>query len=151
MGANHCGIPHDSFRISIYCKGIENHFPHTDFGSSYQPLMNPRAFPRKILARDATAHLSGNPHHGIDKFPVIVYQYVLNLFLSQTTFLLFLPIGRLIFFGILSSLVTKYLNFTTLNYKYRHTLIPRFVPNSKYIYSKNVIGIVIWLREVYCL
>ncbi|PPE03622.1 hypothetical protein [Holospora curviuscula] len=123
MGVNHCGIPHDSFRISIYCKGIENHFPHTDFGSSYQLLMNPRAFPRKILARDATAHFSGNPHHGIDKFPVIVYQYVLNLFLSQTSFLLFLPIGRLESLAILSSVVTKRINLITLNYKCRHTLV----------------------------
>nr|WP_207760905.1 hypothetical protein [Holospora curviuscula] len=59
MGANHCGINHDPFHTRICCKGIENHFPHTSFGPSYQLLMNTRAFPRKILARYATLHACG--------------------------------------------------------------------------------------------
>nr|WP_279337607.1 hypothetical protein [Holospora curviuscula] len=38
MGANHCGITYDLFRISLY-------LPHTGFGPSYHPFVNPRLFP----------------------------------------------------------------------------------------------------------
>nr|WP_207760953.1 hypothetical protein [Holospora curviuscula] len=44
MGANHCGISYDPLRISICCKGIEDDLPHTGFGPSYQPFVNPRLF-----------------------------------------------------------------------------------------------------------
>nr|WP_165780665.1 hypothetical protein [Holospora curviuscula] len=59
MVVNHCGITRDLFRISIGCKSIKNHLPHTVFGPSYQPFVNLRVFPRKILARHATLNSCG--------------------------------------------------------------------------------------------
>ncbi|WP_165780693.1 hypothetical protein [Holospora curviuscula] len=44
MRANHCGINHDPLRISICCKGIEDHLPKTGFGPSYKPFVNTRSF-----------------------------------------------------------------------------------------------------------
>ncbi|WP_207760883.1 hypothetical protein [Holospora curviuscula] len=98
MGANHCRINHDLLRISIY-------LPHTGFGPSYQPFVNPRSFPVRFWQCTPHCTLVGNPYR---------YQYVMNSLLSQAKFLLFLPIGRLV------SLVI--LNLTTLNYKCRQTL-----------------------------
>nr|WP_243397240.1 hypothetical protein [Holospora curviuscula] len=72
MGANHCGINHDLFRISICCKGIENHWPHTGFGPAYKLFMNPRLFSVRFWQCTPRCTLAGNPHHGVDKFPVIV-------------------------------------------------------------------------------
>ncbi|WP_207760957.1 hypothetical protein [Holospora curviuscula] len=72
MGANHCGISYDSLRISICCKGIEDHFPHTDLRPSYQAFVNPRVFPVRFWQGTLRRTLAGNPHHGIDKFLVIV-------------------------------------------------------------------------------
>ncbi|WP_243397267.1 hypothetical protein, partial [Holospora curviuscula] len=97
----------------ICCKGIEDHFLHTGFGPSYQPFVNPRPFFVRFWQYTPRCTLASNPHHGIDTFPVIDCQYVLNPLLSQENFLLFLPIGRLVSLEILSPLVTKRLNLTT--------------------------------------
>nr|WP_243397250.1 hypothetical protein [Holospora curviuscula] len=69
MGANHCGVNHDLFHISIYCKGIENHLPHNDFGPSYQPFVNLRPFPVRFWQFTPQCIFAGNPYR---------YQYVLN-------------------------------------------------------------------------
>ena len=71
MGANDGGIDHQPFRVGLARQGMENHLPDPRFRPPAKPLVDTRPPPLHAGQRGPGRTGATDPHHGLDKAPII--------------------------------------------------------------------------------